>query len=148
MWAPEDSNGLVIQAYNRSTAIQESCVDAFPEVDHFRYGLANGKTIDQVNTKTGGWNNVNTTRLVWVNGEFDPWRPATVSWDRRPGGALKSTPNAPVHVIPGAAHCNDYYPSNANGSDAAKKIFDDVVSQMQEWVAEFYAQNGEGNQTG
>ncbi|KAG8406126.1 hypothetical protein J3458_021453 [Metarhizium acridum] len=36
---------------------------------------------------------------MWVNGEYDPWTPATVSSKSRPGGPLKSSKQAPVWIV-------------------------------------------------
>lgn len=80
--------------------------------------------------------------LIWVNGEYDPWRSATVSWEGRPGGALKSTKNAPVWLLKGAAHCNDYRADNAAANAGTKKMFDGAASQMQAWVADIYKSKG------
>ncbi|KAM3565227.1 hypothetical protein MY1884_000300 [Beauveria asiatica] len=66
-----------------------------------------GRDEDTVNRLTGGWDNNNATRLVWVNAEFDPWLYATVSSPDRPGGPLQSTEKAPVFMLRGTAHCND-----------------------------------------
>ena len=115
----------------------------FPTMGNSTYGLNKGRTVDQLNLKTGGWNHVNTTRLMWVNGEYDPWTPATVSSKSRPGGPLKSTKQAPVWVIPKAAHCNDLNVRN-RVNEGAREVIDGVVSQMQEWVADYYKQNGTG----
>ncbi|KIH93311.1 hypothetical protein SPBR_04143 [Sporothrix brasiliensis 5110] len=70
------------------------------------YGSATGKTVDMLNAVTGGWD-FNAKRVLWVNGEFDPWRPASVSSAFRPGGPLQSTPDSPVILINGGRHCED-----------------------------------------
>ena len=71
---------------------------------------------DAVNAFTGGWATKRLSghgapqsprsaqqqpRIVFVNGEFDPWLPATVSANERPGGPLADTETQPVFVIPG-----------------------------------------------
>jgi hypothetical protein len=63
---------------------------------------------------------VNTTHVVWVNGEFDPWRDATVSSIFRPGGLLSSTEAAPVILIPGRIHCTDLIARNGPLTKAYK----------------------------
>lgn len=94
-----------------------------------------------LNDRTGGWNNVNTTRLMWANGGLDPWKPATVSSNFRPGGPLKSTPEAPVRVLPGAAHCGDLLLRNAQANEAVMEIYQAEVQNMKEWVGDFYKEN-------
>ncbi|OJD29219.1 serine peptidase [Diplodia corticola] len=102
------------------------------------YGHAEGKTVDDVNAYTGGWSRTNTTRVVWVNGEFDPWRDATVSSDFRPGGPLQSTEAAPVFVIPDGIHCSDLLTSNAEANEGVREVVDAVVAQVVAWVGEYY----------
>ncbi|KAJ6436345.1 putative extracellular serine carboxypeptidase [Purpureocillium lavendulum] len=140
VWGPGCDNGLVSKAYNRSSSLAQ-CKKEFPDTNGFTYGLNKDRTVEQVNAKIGGWTQVNTTRLMWVNGEYDPWRPATVSSTSRPGGPLKSTKEAPVWVIPKAAHCNDYRTAN-RVNEGAREAIDGVVKQMKEWVAEFYKRDG------
>lgn len=103
------------------------------------YGIAEGKTEADVNAYTGGWSVTNTTRLMYANGQFDPWLDATVSSRFRPGGPLKSTPELPVTVVPGGVHCPDYYGSNWAVNDEVKKIAYDEADLMKKWVDEFYA---------
>lgn len=139
-YAQADTTGLIPKLYNTPAAIKEQCADVYPDTNGYTYGLKKGATVDRVNKHTGGWDKVNTKRLMWINGEFDPWRAATVSALDRPGGPLKSTTDAPVYLIPGAAHCNDFNPYNANANPAAKKIFDGMVNNIVKWVNEFYNQ--------
>lgn len=138
-WGPGSDTGIVSEHYTRDYW-RRQCGYYFPNVGSFTYGLNKGRTVEQVNAKTGGWNHVNTTRLMWVNGEYDPWRPATVSADRRPGGPLKSTKEAPVWVLPKAAHCNDLIIQNGLANPAVMEIIQAEVAQMKEWVGEFYKQ--------
>lgn len=112
----------------------------FPDVGNFTYGLKKGRTHEQLNAKTGGWNHVNTTRLTWVNGEYDPWIEASVSSKYRPGGPLESTKEAPVFVISKAGHCNDIVVENREMNDSARKVIDGIVEQMKEWVDDYYTQ--------
>lgn len=130
---------MIPKLFNTAANIKETCQDQFPDVNGKKYGLKAGRTTAQLNKRTLGWDQTNTKRLMWINGQYDPWRPATVSADERPGGPLKSTKDAPVFVIPKAAHCNDYIYYNANANPAAKKIFDSMVKTIVGWVDEFYA---------
>lgn len=138
-WAPGSNLGILSE-YAGYTPRQ--CDDYFPEVNGMTYGLKAGRTGAQLNAKTGGWNNVNTTNLLWVNGEYDPWRAATVSSDIRPGGPLQSTPEAPVWVIPKAAHCNDMVVANAYANADVARIMQAEVAQISIWVNNFWAQQG------
>ncbi|KAL3959550.1 hypothetical protein ACCO45_004667 [Purpureocillium lilacinum] len=113
-----------------------------PPVGDHTYGLARGRTVEQVNAKTGGWDHVNTTRLMWVNGELDPWRPATVSAELRPGGPLASTDEAPVFLLPKAAHCNDAIVKNGEANPEVGKMMQQEVAYVKRWVDEFYKEKG------
>lgn len=114
------------------------CSLYFPEVNGHKVGVAKGRTNAQVNAVTGGWTNVNTTRLMWTNGELDPWKPATVSSPFRPGGPLVSTPEAPVRVVPQATHCSDMLLVAAQANDGLMKIWLEEVENVNEWVGDFY----------
>lgn len=126
-----------------TTDIQrQQCALFFPDEDGYTYGLKSGRTTQEIVDKTGGWTNVHTTRLVYVNGEFDPWRPETVSSEIRPGGPLQSTPEVPVFLIKGGSHCSDMVMEDATvNADAARQIqgIRDVINK---WTAEFYTEKG------
>lgn len=102
------------------------------------YGWAKGRTPKDVNVWTHGWKNTNTTRLIYVNGEHDGWREASVSSDIRPGGRLHSTKRVPVKVIPDGFHCDDEFTASGKVNAGAKKVIDEVIEQLVEWVDEFY----------
>jgi hypothetical protein len=102
------------------------------------YGLEKGKTPATVNKYTGGWSNTNTTRLMYTNGQLDPWRDSTVSSDFRPGGPLRSTEQLPVRMVAGGVHCSDLYGQNWAVNDGVKAIAYAEVAQMASWVSEFY----------
>lgn len=114
------------------------CRNMFPREGNRTYGLKLGRTARETNRRTGGWGRVNTTRLMWVNGELDPWRAATVSADERPGGPLTFTPEAPVWVLPGGVHCSDVLTRNAEANPALRRVVDDVLKTMKKWVDEYY----------
>ncbi|OAA34976.1 Peptidase S28 [Metarhizium rileyi] len=114
------------------------CPIYFPEINGHRVGMVKGVRAEDVNKRTGGWHNVNTTRLIWINGEYDPWRSATVGSDYRPGGPFVGDEERPSLVIPKAAHCNDMIIENANVNPGVKKVVDAEVKKMKEWVDAFY----------
>lgn len=114
---------------------ENQCKLFFPEGG---YGIQKGKTVAQVNKYTGGWSVKNTKRLMYANGQFDPWRDATVSSVDRPGGPLRSTPNLPVRVIPGGMHCSDFYKQNWDVNPETKRIAYEEADNMKQWVNEFY----------
>ncbi|KHN94776.1 Peptidase S28 [Metarhizium album ARSEF 1941] len=114
------------------------CPLYFPDINGHQVGMVRGARAEDVNRRTGGWANVNTTRLVWVNGEYDPWRSASVASDFRPGGPFVGDEARPSYVIPRAAHCNDMIIKNARVNSGAKKVVDAEVSKMKDWVDAFY----------
>ncbi|KAB5525675.1 peptidase S28 [Coniochaeta sp. 2T2.1] len=118
---------------------RSQCPFWFPESEG-GYGLARGRTAEEVNAYTSGWfvDAANTTRLMMTNGEWDPWRDATLSSKFRPGGPKESTPELPVRVIPHGTHCSDLYGQNWGVNAELKAIVDEEVANMQEWVGEFY----------
>lgn len=119
---------------------QRQCLNWFPPQGTSSFASSRGKTEVQVNSHTGGWTNTHTTRLLYSNGEFDPWRSASVSSPFRPGGPLNSTAEVPVILINGSRHCNDLSKKNAvNPAIAAAQ--DAEIKQISDWVEEFYAQN-------
>lgn len=120
---------------------QEQCALFFPEDEGYTYrsALGVGKTTNDFNMYTKGWN-AKTKRLMWANGQFDPWKDATVSSDFRPQGPLISTPEAPVYMIPGGIHCTDLIYKNAEDNDDLMAIVQEEVATMKGWVDEFYKQ--------
>jgi hypothetical protein len=121
---------LVDKAYWRS-----QCSLWFPEPE---YGIAQGKSAEDVNRYTGGWFESNVTRLMMTNGQWDPWRDSTLSSIFRPGGPKESTPELPIRVIEKGTHCSDFYGQNWAVNAGVKAIADEVVENMAEWVQEFY----------
>ena len=114
------------------------CAYWFPEKT---YDIAtDGASAATVNQRTGGWAVTNTTRLMQANGEWDPWRDATVSSVFRPGGPQPGTPDNPVHVIPHGTHCSDLYLQNWDANAGLRAIVEEEVAQIQTWVGEFRAQ--------
>ena len=104
-------------------------------------GLDNGRSEDQVNAHTKGWDFTNSERLIWVNGDYDPWREAGVSSEFRPGGPLQSRPEAPVVIVPGGFHTSDLVTRNGLVNSGAQSAIDTVVAQLKTWVAEFEPQS-------
>ncbi|KAM3437764.1 hypothetical protein MY4824_003598 [Beauveria thailandica] len=144
-WWPTERPGRplhVTTGYDTEESMRrETCLDNFPDVGGYKVGIKLGRDEHTVNRLTGGWDNNNATRLIWVNAEFDPWLYATVSSPDRPGGPLQSTENAPVFMLRGTSHCNDYVVKNADFNEDARAMFDGVATNMKKWAAEFYEQH-------
>ncbi|KJX93226.1 serine peptidase like protein [Zymoseptoria brevis] len=97
------------------------------------------RTADDFNAFTGGWNPQNINRVLFVNGEFDPWTSSGVSSDFRPGGHMQSSENVTVLVTPGAHHVTDVYTANGvgPGNEKVKATIDAAVAQIVKWVGEW-----------
>lgn len=106
------------------------------------FGIADGKTEADVNAYTGGWNIDHATRLLYVNGGYDPWREAGVSSDFRPGGMLQSTEQVPVHFVPGGFHTSDLITKNGQVNASCGAVIASNVQQMVEWVNEWPKHGG------
>lgn len=119
---------------------ERQCALYFPEVDGYSFGQAEGKTATDVNLYTDGWSVTNRTRLIWTNGEFDPWLHATMSSSFRPGGPLQSTAQQPLQVIPGGIHCSDLIYENAEANAGVLEVINNEVAIVKGWVEEFYTQ--------
>lgn len=113
------------------------CNLIFPEG---RFGLSNGKTVEDYNNYTSGWAGEYSedARIMDANGQFDPWRDATLSSVDRPGGPMQSTPEHPVRVIPGGMHCSEYYKNNWDVNEETKNIAYEEVETLKRWIDEFY----------
>jgi len=116
---------------------QRQCGLFFPKEGNFTFGSNAGKTVNTVNAFTGGWDIANTERLTWTNGEFDPWRTASVSSEFRPGGPKVSTAAAPIHVIPDGVHCFDLLAENGQVNAGVQAVINAETAQIKAWVAEF-----------
>ncbi|KAK4113371.1 hypothetical protein N656DRAFT_707943 [Canariomyces notabilis] len=127
----------IVSRYLTPVYMERQCRLFFSPQENVTFGAAAGKTEQMVNGLTGGWF-VNTTRLIWVNGEFDPWRSASVSSAFRPGGPMRSSREAPVYLIRGAHHCTDLNTRNGEVNEDVRRAQLSVIAQMVEWIGEFY----------
>ncbi|KAK6087654.1 serine carboxypeptidase S28 [Seiridium cupressi] len=115
---------------------QRQCELWFPTEGPNTFGSNRGLTAESTNSRTDGWFNTNTTRLLYVNGEYDPWRSASVASDFRPGGPFNGTEDVPAILMEGSRHCNDLLLSN-NIHPSVAATQDAAISQFKEWVGEF-----------
>ncbi|RDI83406.1 hypothetical protein Vi05172_g6642 [Venturia inaequalis] len=134
---PPDRPSIVPRLVNRAYW-ERQCALWFPTSPSGRtYGIAAGKTYEAQNAYTGGWSVTNSTRLLHVNGEFDPWREAGVSSDFRPGGPLASTARVPVFVVPGGFHASEITTLNGVVNRGCRDVIDKVIGTLEEWVGEW-----------
>ena len=118
---------------------QRQCSLFFPTENGYTYASSNPDvTVARVNEATQGWDLTNTKRLIWTNGQFDPWRSSGVSSDFRPGGPLPSTTQHPLQVIPGGFHCSDLILKNGAYNAGVQEVIDNEVAIIVKWVSEYY----------
>ncbi|RDX48552.1 peptidase S28 [Lentinus brumalis] len=84
-----------------------------------------------VNKAYGGWN-VTTDRLIFANGQRDPWREATVAAD----GASFPKNDLQPHLLSDGFHCSDMLASEGK-SKAVKEVQDKAVEYMTKWYADW-----------
>lgn len=100
--AVSDGTGIV-SSHLRPDYFQRQCDYYFPKTNGFAAGASLGFTADHHNMYTGGWASL-FSKVLFVNGEFDPWKSATVSSEFKPGGPLNGTDDIPVFIVPNGNH--------------------------------------------
>jgi hypothetical protein len=113
------------------------CDLSFPLKGNGSHVPVRHRTYAELNKFTGGYSDHrNSTRMLYMNGEWDPWIHTTVSSRFRPGGPMKSSKNVLVNVIPRGGHAIDL-DARCNLNPACKEIVEGAVRQMVTWVSEF-----------
>ena len=75
--------------------------------------------------------------MMLVNGQYDPWRFATVASDFRPGSPLQSAAEVPTFVVPGGFHGSDRSGANWAVNPELQSLVNQEVAIVKKWVAEF-----------
>ena len=61
------------------------------------------------------------------------------SWDHEIFNfPLKSTPEHPVHIVPGGSHCPDLIMGNGLVNPVTQAVIDAEIAQMKIWGKEYY----------
>ncbi|KUJ11410.1 uncharacterized protein LY89DRAFT_624714 [Mollisia scopiformis] len=126
--APTNQTTLVSR-FVTAEYYQQECNFYFP-------GVQFGLTEDKHNADFEGWDVTKTDRLMFSNGEFDPWRSAGVSSAFRPGGPLASTPEIPVFIVPDGIHVQDLYMNDV--TPAILDLRKQELAQMVSWIESYY----------
>ena len=133
---PPTTDGTnIISQYANVHFYTRQCPLIFPTTNGFSSGLASGFTPEHLDLYTNGWNG-DFERVIFVNGEVDPWRSATVSSDYRPGGRKASTDSNPIFVVPGGNHCPELLLEEYEG---APTLYTDIFKIMETWLSEWKA---------
>lgn len=135
--APANRSTIVSRLVDAEYWIRQCGLFFPPGPEGQTYGIAKGKTEADVNAYDGGWYIDNSTRLIYANGGFDPWREATVSSDLRPEGPLQSTAAVPVNIVPGGFHTSDLITENGEVNAGCQAVITAEVDQLAAWVAEY-----------
>ncbi|KAK2627286.1 hypothetical protein QTJ16_003252 [Diplocarpon rosae] len=118
---------------------QRQCGLYFPTVNGFTYSsnISPDNNVHKVNKLTEGWRLENTTRLIWTNGQYDPWKTSGMSSEYRTGGPFPGNEAAPLQIIPGGFHCSDFRLRNGVFNEGVQKVIDNQVAQIVKWVAKY-----------
>ncbi|KAK5107466.1 hypothetical protein LTR62_001264 [Meristemomyces frigidus] len=141
--APQGRSTLVSRLVNADYWTRQ-CGLYFPTEEGVTYGIATGKTETAENAYTGGWFIDNSTRLLYINGGYDPWREASVSSELRPSGPLQSSAAVPVNIVPGGFHTSDLVSRNGVANASVQAVIDRNVAQMVTWIGEWPKKGGWG----
>ncbi|KAF2764574.1 serine carboxypeptidase [Teratosphaeria nubilosa] len=135
--APSNRPTIVSRLVDANYWIRQCALYFPPGPDGETYGIAKGKTEADVNAHTSGWFIDNSTRLIYANGGYDPWREASTSSELRPGGPLQSTAAVPVNVVPGGFHTSDLVTENGEVNEGCQVVIDKTLAQLESWVNEW-----------
>ncbi|KAK3349774.1 serine-type peptidase-like protein [Lasiosphaeria hispida] len=137
--APPPSHPTLISRLLTPNYFRAQCALYFPSTP--TTAVARGQRAPDLNARTGGWAAApHTPRVMFTNGELDPWLGATVSAPGRPGGPLAGSEETPVRVIPGGMHCSDLYRQNWAGNEGVRRVVEAEVRDVKRWVGEFYGE--------
>lgn len=133
--APEGTPSIVSRHVTADYYLR-TCGTFFQPDDGYTYASAYGKRPDALNDWTLGWTEP-TERVIWAQGQYDPWREETISSDFRPGGPAVSKSGNPIFVMPAASHCYDLIWRNGDGNSGVRDTQNKEVQQMKAWISEW-----------
>ncbi|KAJ7454756.1 peptidase S28 [Mycena latifolia] len=136
-WQDGDPTGPSIVSKQVNVAYWErQCPLWFPAED----GVSVPKMapVAHVNKLYGGWD-ISENHMLFVNGEFDPWRSGTVSSELPFAPKRHSTPEQPILMVKTGVHCWDMITSTAQANPNTRVVFNEVVAQMVVWMKEWDA---------
>ncbi|KAJ7039614.1 peptidase S28 [Mycena alexandri] len=97
--------------------------------------------VNQIDSLFGGWD-ISENHLLFVNGQFDPWRSGTVSSELPNAPRRQSTAEQPILLVETGVHCWDMITGSAQANPNTRVVFDRVVAQMVVWMKEWDAAHG------
>ncbi|KAI0737246.1 peptidase S28 [Daedaleopsis nitida] len=110
---------------------ERQCGYRFPDAG-FQNSVASPNA-DGLNALYKGWNTT-ANRLIFANGQRDPWREATVAADNAvdPGLAMQ-----PRLESSDGYHCSDLLMRESAASASVKKVQDDAVGKLAQWLLQW-----------
>ncbi|KAI8624529.1 serine carboxypeptidase S28 [Xylariaceae sp. FL1651] len=131
---PPKSDGTnIVSSALRPEHFQRRCPLAFPETNGFKVGSVIGFTEDHLNQWTKGWD-APYERVLFVNGEHDPWRSATIASDYRPGGPVESSDRIPALIVEKGVHVPDLV---IKDSQYQTPVIEKAVEIMGTWLKDW-----------
>ncbi|GKT85537.1 serine-type peptidase [Colletotrichum tofieldiae] len=125
---PKSDGTSIVSSHVRPAHRQRQCDLRFPQAFGHKPAISEGFTVAMFNDWTGGWN-ATFENVLFADGEFDPWKSATMSSEYRPGGPSKSTEKAPRLVVKGGTHVPDFWLSEQNA-----EVVEQEVAIMGKWI--------------
>lgn len=133
---PKNDGNHVVSSLLRPDHWQRQCELMFPETNGFKVGSAEGWTAEHLNMYTGGWDATFDNRVMFLNGEFDPWIEATLSSRHRPGGPRNSTETTPIYIINKGNHVADLILDDVPEENS---VLDEELKTMKKWLGKWVA---------
>lgn len=132
---PSNDGKHVVSSQLRPDHFQRQCALMFPETNGYMAGSNRGWTTKHLNRYTGGWD-AKFERVMFVNGEFDPWIEATVGSHHRPGGPRVTSEQTPIFVIENGNHVPELI---INDVPEEVSVLPQQVAIMKKWLSEWKA---------
>ncbi|KAH8884831.1 hypothetical protein GQ53DRAFT_797563 [Thozetella sp. PMI_491] len=132
---PTNDGTTIVSSLLTPEHSQRDCALEFPTTNGFQVGSVEGFTVDHLNMYTGGWD-ADFERVMFVNGEFDPWLAATVSSTQRPGGPRQATKDMPIYTVKGGNHVPDFF---IDDDPAVANVTTQQIATMKRWLSEWKA---------
>ncbi|XP_004628534.1 thymus-specific serine protease [Octodon degus] len=93
------------------------------------------RAVAQTNTYYGA-QAPGTTRVLFVNGDMDPWHVLSVTQASGPSGAAL--------LIPGASHCADMAPERPSDPMSLRQARQSILQQLQTWLGQVKEESQQG----
>ncbi|KAK6066992.1 serine carboxypeptidase S28 [Seiridium cupressi] len=130
---PTSDGSNIVSSQLQPEQYSRRCPLTFPETNGFVAGSVTGWTEEHLNMWTKGWD-APYKRVFFVNGEFDPWRSATLSSDYRPDGPANTT-DAPVYIVKGGVHTPELFVDEED--PYTWPVVEAAIKQMGAWLDEW-----------